>query len=72
MTDDLDKVAREFTRLGDWMGPVVAADPDMLDVVTHRRPGQIPVSVFFASVHYLLLAGVQHELREWCTPLRGC
>jgi hypothetical protein len=79
VTGDLDTLATEFTRLGEWisspiyrsLGPVVAADRDMLEVVTHRRPGQISVSVFFASVHYLLLGGAPHELREYFPSVVG-
>src|SRR5882757_8709042 len=73
MGEDLATLAREFRQLGNWMssplyqslGQVVAEDPGMLEVISRRRPGQVPVSVFFAAVHYLLLSGVEHELSEF-------
>jgi hypothetical protein len=79
MDEDLEALAEEFRQLGSWMfsplygalGPVVAEDPAMLEVVSHRRPGQVPVSAFFAAVHYLLLSGVEHELREFYPSVFG-
>jgi hypothetical protein len=43
----------------------VAHDPDLLDLAAHAPPDQPPVNLLFAAVHYLLLAGEDHELRAW-------
>ena len=79
MQDELGSLAQEFRNLGDWtfsplyqaLGSVVAGDRDMLELVTHRRPGQVPVTAFFASVHFLLLSGCQHELTEFYPSVVG-
>jgi hypothetical protein len=79
MDEDLEALAQEFRQLGSWtfsplygaLGPVVAEDPAMLEVISHRRPGQVPVSAFFAAVHYVLLSGVEHELREFYPSVFG-
>lgn len=45
--------------------PVVAHDPTSLGLLTQRRTGQQPSYLFFGAVHYLLLRGVQHRLRDF-------
>src|SRR5215471_14297954 len=68
-----------FRALWEWipsplyheLGPVVAADDDMLTIVAERRPGQMPVTLFFAAVHDLLLTGVRHDLRAFYPSVVG-
>jgi hypothetical protein len=45
--------------------PVVAHDPLSLHLLTKRPVGQQPSYLFFGAVHYLLLRGSRHELRDF-------
>ena len=49
--------------------PAVAEDRWLLDLLTHRRPGQQPSFLLFAAVHYLLLDGAEHRLRAFYPSL---
>jgi hypothetical protein len=68
-----------FQTLRDWLpcplyhelGPVVAKDPELLTIAAQGRPGQMPVTLFFSAVHYLLLAGNPHELRDFYPSVVG-
>lgn len=51
--------------------PVVAHDPLSLDLLMQRRTGQQPSFLFFGAVHYLLLRGVQHRLRDFYPSITG-
>jgi hypothetical protein len=51
--------------------PVVARDPLSLHLLTRRRTGQQPSYLFFGAVHYLLLCGVQHRLRDFYPSITG-
>ncbi|GIG87033.1 DUF2332 domain-containing protein [Plantactinospora endophytica] len=51
--------------------PVVAQDRSTLELLTGRRPGQQASYLFFGAVHYLLLGGVRHPLREFYPSLVG-
>ena len=45
--------------------PIVARQPAILELLTHRRAGQQAPYLFFGAVHHLLLGGCQHPLREF-------
>jgi hypothetical protein len=45
--------------------PAIAADPQLLDLLTGRRPGQQPSFLLFGAVHQLLLDGAAHPLRRY-------
>jgi hypothetical protein len=47
----------------------VAHDPDLLDLAASAPPDQPPANLLFAAVHYLLLAGENHELSAWYPEL---
>lgn len=49
----------------------VAEDEPVLDLLTHRRPGQQAAFLLFGAVHYLLLRGAQHPLRGYYPSLAG-
>ncbi|MEE6262390.1 DUF2332 domain-containing protein [Plantactinospora sonchi] len=51
--------------------PVVAEEPEILDLLVHRRQGQQPSYLLFGAVHYLLLSGVPHPLRRFYPSLMG-
>lgn len=46
------------------LGHEVARDPDLLRLAAETRPHQPAPNMLFAAVHYLLLGGVEHELRR--------
>lgn len=47
------------------IGPMVAGQRWLLELAALGRPGQQRTNLLFASVHYLLLGGAEHELAEW-------
>ncbi len=50
---------------------VVAQDQPILELLTQRRTGQQASYLLFGAVHYLLLSGVQHPLRDFYPSLVG-
>lgn len=72
MAEDLETLARGFagsqfrsSPLYQVLSNVVASDRELLELIADRRAGQQPTGLFFAAVQYLLLAGVDHELKEF-------
>jgi len=51
--------------------PIVARQPAILELLTHRRAGQQAPYLFFGAVHHLLLDGCQHPLREFFPSIVG-
>jgi hypothetical protein len=49
----------------------VAAEEQLLDLASRRRPGQYPSFLFFGAVHYLLLGGADHRLAEFFPSVAG-
>lgn len=47
----------------------VADDAELLQLCAHSAPGQPVPNLFFGSVHYLLLKGTDHALREFYPSL---
>lgn len=70
---DLAALARRFAFVGEFnssplyraLGKVVASDVSLLRLASRARAGQYPTFLFFAAVHYLLLAGANHELARF-------
>jgi len=50
---------------------VVAADVPTLELLTLRRNGQQPSYLLFGAIHYLLLTGAAHPLREFFPSVVG-
>jgi hypothetical protein len=48
-----------------------ASDSALLDLAEHCRVGQQPANLLLASVHYLLLAGTDHELKNFYPSIVG-
>ncbi|MEV5709025.1 DUF2332 domain-containing protein [Actinoallomurus sp. NPDC052274] len=48
-----------------------ADDRDLLEILTERRAGQQPSYLLLGAVHYLLLRGVRHRLRDFYPSLVG-
>jgi len=55
----------EHAPLYEHVAAGVAADPDLLELSTHARPGQSLVYLLFDAVQYLLLGGARHELARY-------
>jgi hypothetical protein len=53
------------------LGPAVAADETLLELLTRRRPGQQASFLLFGAVHRLLLAGADHRLRDYYPSVVG-
>ena len=51
--------------------PIVARQPAILELLTHRRAGQQAPYLFFGAVPHLLLGGCQHPLREFFPSIVG-
>ena len=76
-TNDLDKVRAYFQNFGLRQAPEAGSplyhtlclgvldDPDMLQLAASCPPSQPSANILFASVHYLLLGGIQHPLRDF-------
>ena len=47
----------------------IAQDSVLLDLARRAPPTQPPPNLIFASVHYLLLGGAAHRLRDWYPAL---
>jgi hypothetical protein len=50
---------------------VVAQNQPILELLTQRQTGQQASFLLFGAVHYLLLSGVQHPLRDFYPSLAG-
>jgi hypothetical protein len=53
------------------LGPTVARDRPVLELLAKRRPGQQASFLFFGAVHFLLLGGAQHPLAAYYPSLAG-
>ena len=49
----------------------IADDPELLRIAAHAPVTQPPPNLLFAAVHYLLLRGAQHPLRDYYPALRA-
>lgn len=50
---------------------VVADNDNLVALAARARPGQVRTFLFFGSVHYVLLGGVDHPLREYFPSIVG-
>ena len=80
MPEEYAKLASTFERFGrvecaghgliyEPLCYAIAADPDLLEIVSHRQPGQPAPNIIFAAVHYLLLKGLKHPLAQYYRSL---
>lgn len=56
-----------YSRLAQGVG----ADPELRELAARARPGQPHANLLFAAVHFLLLRGAQHGLRDFYPDLNG-
>lgn len=65
------KVCREYCPLYEQLSARVAEDPHIRDLAANGPLGQPPANMLFGAVHYLLLTGVDHQLREYYPTVGG-
>src|SRR5699024_9364480 len=53
------------SRLYEFLSYEVAKDDQLLELSSHAQTGQPVPNLLFASIHYLLLKGFEHPLREF-------
>jgi hypothetical protein len=76
-----ERLARDFTAMAEIdfatlrMYRAIALgcvhSPEVLELLATARPGQQRPVLLFASVHYLLLGGADHELTQWYPSVSG-
>ncbi|MCC3356041.1 DUF2332 domain-containing protein [Bacillus sp. REN16] len=57
------------SRLYEFLSLKIAEDDDLLELASHAREGQPSSNLIFGAVHYLLLQGMDHPLREFYPSL---
>ncbi len=73
---DYDLLSQRFKRfaanecrgsswLYEFLSTEISHDAELLELSSHASPGQPVPNLLFASVHYLLLSGSQHELQKF-------
>ncbi len=60
-----ERECKDSSRLYKFLAIEISRDDDLLELSSHCSPGQPVPNLLFASVHYLLLSGTDHELREF-------
>ena len=78
---DLAALSRLFTHVAEeecpqidgWLYQAlcrrISQDRELLAISAQAGPGQPPTNMLFAAVHYLLLGGADHPLRDWYPAL---
>ena len=78
---DLERVQRDFTFFAQMcegqsplyatLSPRIAETPAILDMVRDRQPKQSPANLLYGAVNYLMLSGVEDELRAYYPSVGG-
>ena len=66
-----EKECKGSSLLYEHLSIKIAADDDLLEVCSHAREGQPIPNLFFGAVHYLLLKGTEHPLKEYFPSIVG-
>jgi hypothetical protein len=79
--DDIEALATRFATwvpfefntspLYQTLGPWVAKDRELLELLLERTPGQQPTNLFFAALHYLVLSQPEHPLANFFPSVVG-
>ncbi|MBU8567037.1 DUF2332 domain-containing protein [Virgibacillus pantothenticus] len=56
---------KDSSELYEFLSKQIAEDKELLELCTHTRAGQPIPNMLFGAVHYLLLKGTSHRLREY-------
>lgn len=60
-----ERECKDSSRLYEYLSIEISRDNDLLELSSHCPPGQPVPNLLFAAVHYLLLSGTDHELKEF-------
>src|SRR5438128_6140416 len=81
MPDEVDALATRFAEvvplefntspLYQALGPVVAGNRPLLEMIAARRAGQQPANLFFAALQHLVLRDRDHPLRAFFPSIVG-
>ncbi len=63
--------ARSYSPLYERLSLAIADDRDLLALAANGGPGQPPPNLFLGAVHYLLMCGVESDLRRFYPSLAG-
>jgi hypothetical protein len=66
-----DECRRSGAPLYEKLSRAIGGNAEMREFASHVRKGQPPANVLFAAVHYLLVRGAQHPLRQFYRNLDG-
>jgi len=66
-----DECRRAEAPLYERLSKGIGGDEALREFANGVRPGQPPANILFAAVHYLLLRGAQHPLRQFYKNLGG-
>ena len=66
-----DEARRVGAPLYERLSLGIGSDESLREFANGARPGQPPANILFAAVHFLLLRGAQHPLREFYRNLGG-
>lgn len=56
---------KDSSELYETLSLAIAKDDELLELCTHTRSGQPVPNLLFGAVHYLLLKGTEHKLKEF-------
>ncbi len=60
-----EKECKDSSELYEYLSKKIASDEEMLELASHVQKGQPVPNLFFGAVHYLLLKGKNHPLKEF-------
>lgn len=60
-----ERECKESSPLYEFLSMKIAEDKELLELCLHSRPGQPIPNLLFGVVHYLLLRGADHPLKEY-------
>ncbi|KYP80245.1 DUF2332 domain-containing protein [Ferroacidibacillus organovorans] len=66
-----EKECKGSSRLYEFLSIEISRDTHLLELSSHCSQGQPVPNLLFASVHYLLLSGVDHELKAFYLSVTG-
>lgn len=66
-----ERECKDSSRLYEFLSTEISDDDDLLELSSQCSPGQPVPNLLFASVHYLLLSGTDHELKEFYPSVTG-
>ncbi|CEG27753.1 DUF2332 domain-containing protein [Bacillus sp. B-jedd] len=64
-----EKECKGSSELYDHLSGEIADDPEILELASHARQGQPMPNLLFGAIHYLLLKGSNHPLKDYYASL---